>query len=134
VPGGSTPASSLSSSAFIARADAICRRLNAEIAKAKSKNTSLSEIARVAPSNAALEQAAVGELAGLTPPASIAREWRQIVAYRRTLAAELLTLGKDAKAKDSAGVQALAESKKSVHKKLSALGTKAGFKDCPQVG
>jgi hypothetical protein len=126
--------SSLSRSAFIARADAICKRLNAEMAKVKAKSTSLPEITRVAPVHAALEQGAVSELGQLVPPSSIAREWQQIVAYRRTLAAELVKLGKDAKAKDSAGVKALTASKRSVHKQLLAAGAQAGFKDCPQVG
>ena len=130
----STPGSSLARSAFIARADAICKRLNAEIAKVKPKSRSLPEIARVAPIHAAVEQAAVSELSQLTPPASIAREWQQLVSYRRALATELAKLGRDAKTMSSASIRALTASKLRVHKQLLAAGAQAGFKDCPQVG
>ena len=119
---------------FVARADAICQRLNTEIAKVKAKSTSLSEIERLAPGHAALELSAATELATLSPPAVLAGQWRQLVAYRRTLAQELQLLATVAKAKDLARVKALAVSKLSVHKKLFAVGNQAGFKYCSQVG
>ncbi len=128
------PASSLSRQAFVTKADAICQRLDARIARVKAKSASLREIERIAPPHTALEQAAASELGTLSPPAAIAREWRASVTYRRMLAEELLTLVQAAKANDSARIKALAASKLSVHKKLLAAGTHAGFKYCSQVG
>jgi hypothetical protein len=119
-------------SALIAKADAICRRANHELA-ASPPHLEASQIARSAPRNAALETRAVAELAKLTPPASLALDFRQIIAYRRTLAGELIKLARSAKANDARGMQALAASKKQVHRKLSELATRNGFKDCSEA-
>jgi hypothetical protein len=116
------------------RAEAICGRLNKEIDKVKPASTSMREFARLAPSHAALELATVRELSSLSPPASIAGAWRQVIAYRRKLADELLQLGQAARAKDSARVRALGASKLTAHKKLLEFATRAGFKDCALVG
>lgn len=121
-------------SQLIARADAICRRLNAQIKANKQSSLRLNEIARFAPRNAALEATALKELSKLTPPASIARDWHQVIAYRRTLMEELVKLGRYAKANNARAIHKLAASKKRVHQKLLATATRNGFKDCPQIG
>jgi len=120
-------------SRLIAKADAICRRLNRELAAAPSR-LEARQIASSAPRNAALERRALAELGRLRPPASLARDWRQIIAYRRTLAEELAELGRYAKAGDVPAMKALGASKKRVHQKLSELATRDGFKDCSRVG
>lgn len=132
LPSGDPP--SPSQARLIARADAICRQLNTEIIATKLANLSAREIARGVPRNAALEQRALTELSKLRPPASIARSWRQVIAYRTTLMEELVKLGRDAKANDAAGIQTLTASKKRVHGELSTTARRAGFKDCSQVG
>jgi hypothetical protein len=119
-------------SRLIASADAICRRFNKELTGASRPQAS--KVARTAPRNAALEQRAVAELSKLTPPASLARDWKQIIAYRRTLAEELVTLARDAKADNVQGMQALAASKKRVHDELTKLAAHDGFTDCSSVG
>ena len=119
---------------MIAGADAICGRLNAKFAAGKATSLRVREIARLAPSRAALERTTATELSKLTPPASIASDWRQIIAYRKTLAEELVKLGQDAKLNDAAGIRALAASKKRVHGQLLSTATRDGFKDCSRVG
>jgi hypothetical protein len=132
---GSLPSGGpLSRSELIARADAICLRLNNELAATAAKSVGMREIARVSPRHAALEQTAVMELSKLTPPASIARDWRQIVAYRQTLAEELALLGRYAKVKNARSVRALAVSKKHLHRQLTTVATRDGFKRCSRLG
>jgi hypothetical protein len=134
----STGSGSSSASAAIARliatADAICQRLDARLASATPVHLDSRTIARSAPQNAALERAAVTELAKLGPPASLAEDWKQIIAYRRTLADELAALGRFAKANDTRAIKALAVTKKRVHEKLFVLAAHDGFRVCSQVG
>lgn len=125
---------SAASASVIASADAICRRVNAKLVVALPKHFSMRAVASVSPRNAALEQKAVSELAELDPPASIAREWRQVIAYRSELANELTQLGRAAKAGNMAAVKRLAASKTSVRKKLFALGQHLGFSACQELG
>ncbi len=120
--------------AFFARAEPICARLNSAIAKVKPNGSGVSEIAKVTPARAALEQRTTSELSKLAPPASLARVWRQIVAYRRALAAELVTLVHYAKANDTSSIQALAASKKKLHEQLHAVAARSGFSECAVVG
>jgi hypothetical protein len=126
--------SSSSSSQLIAKADAICRRLNTELARLESKGLSTSEIAGAVPAHVTLERAALQELSKLTPPAALAGDWRQVIADRQTLAEELVELGRVARTNDAARIRALAVSKKRTHGALHATATRAGFKDCSQVG
>jgi hypothetical protein len=116
---------------LIAQADPICRRLNVELAAAS--RASHVAIATSALRHAALERAAVAELSKLTPPASLANDWRQIIKYRRTLAEELVKLGGYAKANDTQKVKALAVSKTRVHKKLFEIAKRDGFEHCSRV-
>lgn len=118
---------------IIAKADPICRRLDSELAATEPKSLALAEVARQAPRRAALEQASVADLDKLVPPAAIARDWRQIIAYRRTLADELLELGRLAKAKDTAAIHRLAAAKERVHERLLATASRDGFKYCSRV-
>lgn len=121
-----------SASRVIAKADAICRRVNGELTAAPP-GFAISQIARSAPRNAALEERAIAELNRIRPPAALARDWRQIIAYRQILAQELLKLVRYAKANDARAIQTLAASKKRVHQELSRLAARDGFKDCARL-
>jgi hypothetical protein len=136
--GGSTGAPSAHESAAyasaITHADAICRRLNTQLAVGLPKHFSLQAVASISPRNAALEQRAVGELARLEPPASIAREWRQVIVYRTDLANELTQVARAAKAGNTAAVKRLGVTKTSVRKKLLTLGQHVGFSACQELG
>lgn len=136
-PGGSGTSSSgapLSKSQLVAQADAICKRINAEIASVKAKSKSTPEILRIVPRNLALEQKAVSELSTLNPPVSLVHDWRQILGYRRTLVNQLAELVRDAKRHDASAVKALVSSKTRVHELLRQAATHSGFKDCARVG
>jgi len=117
---------------LIVDADAICRRLNHRVVV--SRATSPQEIASGASKNAVLEQAALVELAKLVPPASIAGQWQQILAYRRTLAQQLPTLARLERSKDAKAANALITSKLRVHRQLRVAATRLGMTACAQLG
>jgi hypothetical protein len=121
-------------SPFIAQANAICRQLNAEFDAHKPASTSVREIARLSPPRAALEAKTLEELSKLTPSASLASDWQQILRYRQTLARELAQLGHEAKANNVTAINALATSKKHVHEKLHTVATGAGINECGEIG
>jgi hypothetical protein len=120
----------LSRARLIARAEAICERFNAEIAAVAAKNTSVAEIERQVPRNAALELAALGELSKLTPPSTMAREWRAILGYRRALVGQLVELARAAKQSDARAISTLTAAKGREHELLLSAATHAGFRSC----
>jgi hypothetical protein len=123
-----------SKSQFITQADAVCGRTNAEIRAVKAKSGSAAEVIRVVPRTLAIEQKGTAALEKLAPPASLARDWRRMLGYRRTLAIELTKLLEAARQNSGASVKPLAASKKRVHASLSKTATTNGFKDCAKVG
>lgn len=123
-----------STSQFVARADATCRRINAEISSIKANSASLAEIKRIVPRTVPLERRGVAALEKLAPPSSLANDWRRMLGYRRTLAGELAGLLKGAESKDAAALKALAASKKRTHASLTSAAKANGFKACAKVG
>jgi hypothetical protein len=129
----STPPSN-SSTELIAQADAICKRLNDQIAATSpGKRDSPLQLSRNALQHAALERKAARDLSRLTPPKSLAHDWAQMLAYVRRLSAELATLGRYWKLNETQGIRTLAASKKQVHQKLSAIASRDCFKDCSHI-
>ncbi len=115
---------------LIAAADTICRRLTRETLDEHPKDTSLAEIRRLVPRNARLQNVALAELEKLTAPPSLAREWGEIIRYRRRLADELRKLGAAAERQDSSTVAALAPEKQRVHQLLLSAASRMGFRYC----
>jgi hypothetical protein len=130
----STTPGSRPESGFIAKADAICARLNSQISGREPSKITMSEIARLSLAHATLEQKALNELTRLVPPSSLAGDWKRIIAYRRTLIDELIKFAQYAKANDTRAVQTLSVSKEQVHRKLTATAKRAGFTACARVG
>jgi hypothetical protein len=129
----STSDSSTATTLFIARADAICQRLDAELAAGEPKHLSVRQLASRAPLHAALEQKAVVSLGKLAPPSSLAGDWRQILSLREGLAQALAEVGRDARRGDQPGIQAVATSKKRLHAALFGLASHDGFRYCSQA-
>jgi hypothetical protein len=127
-----SPGEAQAKARLIAQADVICRRFNEQLIN--ESRAEAANVSRTAPRNATIEMRAVEELAKLTPPSSLANDWTQILAYRRTLAEELVTVARDAAANNAAGMQALGASKKKIREKLTQLAGRDGFKDCTSVG
>jgi hypothetical protein len=132
--GSTSAARAGSTQRFIAQAETLCARANAEIAAIKAHGASAAEVVRVVPRTLAIERRGIGELERLRPPDSLAGSWRKMLGYRRTLAAQLAQLLEIAKNNDGTSIKALASSKKRTHAGLSRVSTDAGFKDCAKVG
>ena len=121
-------------SPLIVAADAICQQVNVKIAAAKPALATPTEIARLTPRNAALEQQALTELRRLRPPASLAHAWQHLLSDRQTLVSELRRLTGYARANDTSAIASLARSKRTLHHALLAVAARAGFRDCGRVG
>jgi hypothetical protein len=118
----------------IVRADAICQRLNTELAANLPKKVTTRILAALTPRNAALEQKAVSELAKLEPPKGSAKEWQQVISYRRALAHALTELTTAATADNQANIKRLSQYKQEVRRKLRVAGAHVGFSSCQKLG
>jgi hypothetical protein len=131
---GSTQNSHTGVFAAATQAEAICERASAELAAEKQvrkrRHRGASEIVRVTPKQTAIEMRAVRELEALTPPPSESAAWREIIALRRKLADELVTLERDTDTGDLAGVRALTTAKGRVHAKLVKTAFAATLSGC----
>lgn len=116
---------------LIAAADAICRRLNSEIARS---DKGAREIVRVARLNEALENRAVKELSKLEPTPVLASEWRKFLTLRAALAHELGVLAAAARRGRPSTVQQSISAKRLLHNMQRASATGMGFSDCAQLG
>jgi hypothetical protein len=119
---------------LIARADAVCRKLNFEIATTPAKSGSRKELLRVVPKNEAHEREALAELSELTPTAKIATAWRQMIAARHAAIVQLGELVDAARRDDKRASDALIASKKRLHAQLKTVATQAGLNDCASLG
>lgn len=129
---GGSSAKSLTSAELIQKADAVCKRVNARLTLANGEVKSRQDIGRLAPQLAAFQQSAVAELKKLTPPASLANDWKQIVAGAQTLAVNTAKLGEYARSNNMSGARQLVSSSKSVQQQMLATAKRDGFKDCSQ--
>jgi hypothetical protein len=122
----------LSASQLVARADAICARLNTKLGRDVVHNQP--EVARVAPHRAAIEQAALTELSRLLPPASMATDYQQMLAVRHTLIEDTIKLGIDAKAGYAQAERPVYSSSTALVGQMAATAQRNGFKHCGQLG
>jgi hypothetical protein len=123
-------------SRLIASADAICKPLNARRKTANAAvgsvtgASTLPKVARIAPGLAADEHKALAELHALTAPASLAANWRKILAGTQQLADNTAKLGADAKAGDLKAVEGLIHTDQQTERELIQIAATAGFKHC----
>jgi hypothetical protein len=129
--GASSKAASLMRGELIAKADAICSRVHAEYHA--NGYRSIQDMARLAPRLASYEQTAVAELRKLTPPASMANDWRQIVAGAQTVASDTAKLGRYAKENNLKAATALYTASGQVERQALATARRDGFKACTQA-
>lgn len=94
VPANTAP---LTRAKLIAQADTICGRIYTRLNHRRQAVTQQA-IAGVALELAAYERGSVTELEKLVPPASLANDWKQIVAGVHVLAADAAKIGEYAKA------------------------------------
>lgn len=124
----------LSAPRLVAQADAICGKLNQELAAAKDEYGTQAQAARVAAQRAGVEQTALNELSKLTPPTAIADDWQQMIADRRALIEDLNKASADATAKDLKAENAVLLVGTGLGPKMLAAADRGGFKGCGHVG
>ncbi len=129
-PAAKESANALTSAQLIASGDAICARINAK--RASTTLTKTQDYARLVPPLGAYEQAEAAKLSKLTPPASMASEWKQIASGVEAVADDTAKIGQDIKSnRDNAGSVLLTKATK-IQVQTNAVAKRAGFKDCAQ--
>jgi hypothetical protein len=78
-------------------------------------------------------RAAVVELSKLTPPASMADHYRQIVAARRAIAEDIAKVGEYAASKNHPQERRLLLASARLIVQMRATAQRSGFKDCAQI-
>jgi len=137
--GGTSTAHTLTRAQLIARADPICASASEERAKANARlrgATSLSSpqtlatLAETASSVAVYENQGIATLRKLSAPASLARDWRSMLAGLQQLANATAQLGTYAKEKNVKAAEQLLTSTSSTRAQLLVLANRDGFRSC----
>jgi hypothetical protein len=123
---------------LVAQADPICKQVAAKRSAANSALPSslvapkqtLQVLARVAPGVAAYEHDAVRRLRALSPPASLAQDWQEMLAGMQRLANDTSTIGYDAKAKKFDKAHQVVVSGRKLQERLNVIATRDGFAYC----
>lgn len=130
--GGSTGSTKpLTRSELIARADAICRRINAQLNTIGIKSGK--DYARLG----AYEQAAVAEMRRLTPPTSMASGWEQVVSGAQARADATAKIGtyppEGAFVARKPAVRAAYAAAGTGMRRMTVAAQREGFKDCART-
>jgi hypothetical protein len=119
----------LTRSELIARGDAICRRINAQLNAIRSAK----DYARLG----AYEQAAVVEMRRLTPPSSMASDWGQVVSGAQARADATAKIGtyppEGAFATRKPAVRAAYAAAGTGMQQMVTAARREGFKDCART-
>ncbi len=118
----------LSQKQWIAKGDAICAQLLAELEA--DPITSLAGFARVMPQAAAYERAEVAQLLKLTPPASKMADWQQFLNDTSQWAADTQKLGELAQVGKFSATSPIARATINIQKELTGIAKRDGFHKC----
>jgi len=119
-------------SGSVTRADAICKRLIAELRRQEPNSNA--QVAQIANRRTTIEQAALTELRKVTPPASIARDYHMLLADRQTLIEETAKLAGAIVAKDKQTAAQVFTSSGVVLNRMKDVAGRSGFKYCGVIG
>jgi hypothetical protein len=118
-----------STSDFVARADAICKRVNDRI-MALGRPTTTAQLLKIGPSAIAYEQQALSQLGALKAPSQLSADWQKILADLMHLTGDATSLVAAVKANDNATEQKLVADSGKVQLEVTALASKHGLKEC----
>jgi hypothetical protein len=117
---------------LIAKADAICFAINAK--RNAITITRIEDFGRVIPPFAAYDEAAVAELRKLTPPASMAEGWKQIVTSAKEFADAVTKFGEYTRIhKTNNGTHSLNLTVIRATREMNTVAKREGFKDCAKT-
>lgn len=118
----------LSRSELIAKADSICTQVNYK--REQTKIVKPQDYSSQLPPLAAAIGAEATELDHLTPEPSLRRQWHEVVASTRTIAADLPQLAKYAEASNTKRARALDAVMSQSQSRIAAITHRLGFKEC----
>ena len=124
----STQTGPLTRAELIAQADTICRRLNQK--RLSTTVGARQTYADVLTPVAAYDQAAAAQMRKLTPPASIAKDWNQIVSGTQAIADAMTATVAYAKAGKLKEAEPLSIKLERATQQILSAAKRAGFKDC----
>lgn len=113
---------------LITKADLICRRVNAK--RAATRFAHSGDYARLVPSLAEYQMAAVAAMRALIPPASMESSWNQIVFYAQEFAHSIAEFGRYAKANKLNDIASVSIAGVKAHEQMLAIAKHEGFHDC----
>lgn len=116
---------------FVAQTDAICKRLLAQRKAIKIKTQK--EFAQALPRVGSYERTAFAKLGRLTPPASLASDWNQLVTSGQALAETTVQLGKYLRAHNAAAARLKFQSAAALSRAMSATAAQDGIKACTHI-
>lgn len=115
---------------LLAKADTTCRRINHKLSSSGTTK-SPQEFADRASELVAYEQKGLAELSKLIPPASMANDWKAIIAGAQTLADDTMKIVERVKVeKNLKGAHSLLLETTKVQERTVAIAKRDGFKDC----
>jgi hypothetical protein len=114
-----------------AKAEVVCKRLNAQLAVTSVKT--LKELGRALPQAAADEHAEFAQLIKLVPPSSMTNEWQQFLGGTKEWAENSAKLAVSARTRQLSLSAPLLLETRAIHEHVAHLAKQAGFKECALV-
>jgi hypothetical protein len=115
-----------------AQADAICLRRHQELTATPLDPTTagIAEVRVASTRRVAIEQRAADELARLTPPPGLARDWRRFLTYNRAQLQAALKLRDAARADDIDAIRSASSAPANLEFHLLAFASRVGASHC----
>ena len=126
--GGGGSSKTLTHTAFVAKANAICTRLHTRLDALGAGNAK--EAAQIYSQAATLERTMLTEFRELNPPTNLATDWKQFVAAVNTLAEDSTRYSEYIAAKNTSGGKALAISFGQVKQQTHTVVLRDGLTAC----
>jgi hypothetical protein len=119
----------LSKDELVAKGDAICKRVNARMAKEPDPQ-SASDLELLAKRTVALSDPAIAEMKALDPPGELQPDFKRFVASLRRQRDLTKQIGDAAGAGDTAKIQKVTADAQKAEREYRRLSGKIGFKEC----
>jgi hypothetical protein len=114
---------------FVKRANAICKRVNDQIATAGQART-VADVQRIGPAIIAAEQRGLTDLRRLPVPASLARDWQRLQSDLAQITVNAGRLLSAANSHDSSTTQTVANASQQIQTEITTIATRDGLGEC----
>jgi hypothetical protein len=122
----------LSKDELVAKGDAICKRVNARIAKQPDPQ-SAADLKRLAQRTTKIYDPAIDDMEALDPPSELESDFKKFVASLRRLRDLTKRIGDAAGKGDTATIKQVSTDAQKVQQEYRRLTGKIGFKECGGV-